>query len=209
MKFFEIKSNLNDRTFVYASGYGPLNGPMPFLHDQLLENRRKFWEVNPSKPGLKISQVGFKWPDCLGNGNSPPPYFLSNKILRSLESENIPIARCTPMPIAVIRSKSKKISEVIAPSYFVVEADPGIEIDYPKSGIPIDKQGKPILDPLPKPWPPTRWVMKLSTWNGKDLFGWPAWHGGPSASLIVTERIVKLAEEDGWTNIRFEPVEAA
>lgn len=26
-------------------------------------------------------------------------------------------------------------------------------------------------------------------------------------SLVVTERVVKLAEQDGWTNVRFEPID--
>lgn len=192
--------------FVYASGYGPLNNPMPFLNDIYLKRKRDFWKVNPMPPGLEISETGYKWPDCLNCGGSPPSYFLSARVLSSLESEHIPIARFTPMPIATIRSTSKKLSEAGAPTYFVVEADPGIEIDYLKSGIPVDGQGKPIFDPLPKPWPPSKWVMKLSTWNGKDLFGWP-WNGGPSMSLVVTERVVKLAEQDGWTNVRFEPID--
>jgi hypothetical protein len=161
MNFFLINPNCDNRSgFVYASGYGPLDSPMPFLNDIYLESKRKFWEINPMLAGLKISETGYKWPDFLNNGNSPPLFFLSRKVVDCLNILGVTFSSITEMPIGIVKTKSKRLHSSPAPHYFAVTVENGIEIDFVKSGVPIDMNGSPVLRPLPKPWPPLKWFVK-------------------------------------------------
>ncbi len=203
MNFYIIRTAESDRRFIYASGYGPLSEPMNFLSPQDLENKVEFWKVNQREPGIITGERGSKWPDFLRNGGSPPLMFVSQRIVESLHNSGIPIARSTPMPIAKI--KAKNIKDKPAPEYSVVEALPGIEMDYEASGISIDSEGKPII---PRTIQPIPWKLKSSTWTGLDLFGWPRIPKRPDEVLICTDRVVELAKRDGWTNVKFESIAA-
>ena len=161
-----------------------------------------FWKVNPSEPGLIIGERGSRWPDFLRNGGSPPLMFVSQRVVNSLQNAGIPIARITSMPIAKIKARNLKNKP--PPEYCVIEALPGIEMDYSASGIPIDTEGMPIIPMTIHPIP---WKLKTSTWTGIDLFGWPRLPKRPDDVLICTDRIVELAKHDGWTNVRFDPIE--
>src|SRR5690606_37894513 len=121
------------------------------------------WKINPTSPGLIIDPGGNKWPDLLGHGGGSPSFFISDRVLESLRSIGAPIGRVTEMPIAEINAKLLKTKP--APKYFVVETQPGIEVDFAASNIPTHSEGKPILTPLPKPWPPLIKV-RADSWNG-------------------------------------------
>ena len=177
---------------------------MKFLHPSQLERNREYWKINNETPGLHIDPGGEGWPDFLGCGFMPPSFFVSEKVISSLQHESITFARATAIPIGDVASKALKLSS--SPKYFVLEASQGMEIDYLKSGIPTDSLGKPILSPLPKPWPPAMWWFKLASWTGADLFGWPSLDQRTSTRLLCTERIVELAERDGWTNVKFNSI---
>ena len=55
-------------------------------------------------PGLHIDDVGTQWPDWLGSGGGHPDFFVSERVLRSLEEAEIPYRRAIEMPIASIGS---------------------------------------------------------------------------------------------------------
>lgn len=208
MNLYELREDtIGQGGFVYASGYGPIKNGMPFLHPISLERRQAFWKVNPQKPGLYIDDRGFKWPDLLANGHSPPMFFAGEKIVNGLLSIGAPVSRTTEMPIAEILSKSKKLKAVSPPRYFVVETTPGIEVDFEASGFHVDENGRPILNPYPKPAP--KLVFRADTWNGSDLFAYKHFGptDGPYTQLFCTEKVKELAEKEGWTNIAFQPLE--
>ncbi len=207
MNFFRITpdpcgSRVN-RSFCYARDYGPLNSGMPFLSSIELEREIEYWKVNPNPPGMIISETGSKWPDFLPHSGSCPRYFISERIIESLTQEGIAFARQTEMPIAKIRSK--RLRDKPAPKYFVLEADSGMEVDYVASGRTFDTEGK-VIDPNPLKAPPLK--FNRASWNGADLFS-IAFNSNrrPSCSLICTDRVVELAKRDGWTNVRFDPVD--
>lgn len=108
------------------------------------------------------------------------------------------------MPIGL--NKSKKLCEVPAPDYFVLRGVPGMEWDFPASGVPVDASGKAILNPYPKNWPPPV-RLKLSTWTGAKLFALSNFQEGQYTNLFCTEEVVGLAKQEKWTNVRFEPVQ--
>ena len=174
---------------------------MPFLHPTQLERLREFWKVNPWPPGIYI-ETGRIWPDFLGHGGGSPSFFVTERVLESMRTEGLTITRATEIPIGQIDSKALK--DKPPPRYFVVETAPGIEVDFAATGIPTDAEGKPVLNPLPKPWPPVAWRLRLSSWNGADLFCYSNFGG--SLTLVCTEKVVELAKREGWTNCRFEPV---
>jgi len=196
-------ASADEKGYNYASGYGPISS-MPFLHPLTLARKKEFWKINPMKPGLLIESSRNKWPDFLMCGSSSPNEFLSEKVLDSWNAENISFTHVTEMPIG--RIKSKKV-QATPPRYFVVQVPPGIEVDFPASNIPTDAEGNPILKPLPKPWPP---ILKLdaASWTGLDLFTWSNYRQSMGYDYLCTQRLVDLAERDGWTNVKFTPIEA-
>ena len=162
---------------------------MPFLHPTQLERLREFWKVNPWPPGIYI-ETGRIWPDFLGHGGGSPSFFVTERVLESMRTEGLTITRATEIPIGQIDSKALK--DKPPPRYFVVETAPGIEVDFAATGIPTDAEGKPVLNPLPKPWPPVAWRLRLSSWNGADLFCYSNFGG--SLTLVCTEKVVELAK---------------
>jgi hypothetical protein len=198
-------ATVDTKGFAWAGGYGPLES-MPFLHPKFMERRLAYWKVNPEPPGLSIDPGGRKWPDFLGNGHSPPMFFVSERVVSDFQNIDVPIARVTEMPIAEINAKALKSKP--APKYFVIETIPGIEVDWEATGFKLDASGNPILNPPPNPWP-SPYRYRLKSWNGTDLFAYrhfgPA--DGPYIDMFCTERVKELAEKEGWTNVRFKPLE--
>jgi hypothetical protein len=204
MKIFRIRAaNMNERKWAYAAGWGPLDGPMPFLNPVEMERKIAFWKVNPRPPGLIIHDTPASlWPDFLGNGGSPPIYFVSRKVLESLDRVGIPYARATPIPVAEIRAK--KLRGVPPPDYYVLEAERGIQFHFERMGVPHDGKGKSLA-------PPSKWpreeIFAESSWNGQHLFGYPATaYMGPTTLLHCTECLVDLAKAQNWTNVEFRLV---
>lgn len=147
------------------------------------------------------------WPDILGNGHSPPMFFISERVVESLTKFGVPISRLTEVPVAEINAKVLKSKP--APRYFVIETFPGIEVDLIATGFRVDAAGRAILNPPPKPspWP---YRYRASSWNGTDLFAYRHFGptDGPYTDLLCTERVKELAEREGWTNVRFKPLPA-
>src|SRR5260221_6761250 len=177
---------------------------MPFLKQLQLDQLKAFWKVNPTPPGLIISSDGSKWPDFLGHGGGSPRFFVSEQVINSLLSAKVLFSRLTEMPIAKIESLQLKLK--VAPKYFVVETQTGIAVDFQASKIPTDAAGKPVLDPLPKPWPP-KIKVRASSWNGMDVFDYANFGQGPFLNVFCTPKIKDMAEKAGWTNISFHPME--
>lgn len=188
--------------YAWACGFGPLETGMPFLSLAEASNSARFWEVNPMPPGLRIDPGGRKWPDFLGHGGGKPSFFVSERVIESLNAIKAPLGRLTHMPIAVINAKALRNKPT--PKYFVVETIPGIEVDLVATGFQVDAQGKAILIPRPNPWPrPYRY--RMDSWNGSDIFA-PRDIGptdGPYTEMFCTVRVKELAEREGWTNVRF------
>jgi hypothetical protein len=187
-----------------ASGFGPLTTDMPFIAPAMLDRELKFWELNPRPPGIDINARGKNWPDILGNGGGALRFWVSDKVLNSLATEQISIREATAMPIAKIAGKTLQKKQ--APRYFVLQAVAGIEVDYAASGIPLDETGKPVLSREMQLHPPKN-ILKLSSWNGSDLFSWSNRGGNTGLELFCTERVIEIAKRDGWTNVKFEPIE--
>jgi hypothetical protein len=203
MKIYKIETGSSyAKQWAFAAGWGPLDGPMPFLDPEAMQRKIAFWKVNPRPPGIIILDTPARlWPDFLDNGGSPPNHFVSRRVLESLERVGIPYARATSIPIAEIRAK--KLRAVPPPDYFVLEADQGIKLNFHAMGVPIDAKGNPMI-------PATQWqkdrILDASKWNGLDLFGFPGlFFHGPNSSVHCTERVVELAKKDGWTHVVFEP----
>jgi hypothetical protein len=201
--FYRIRDARWERkdTFPWAMSFGPLED-MPFLLPGDFERIKPVWEAHSRKPGLYV-EGGSKWPDLLGYGGGYPPFFVSERVLESLNAAHIEIARATEMPIADIQSRSKKLKGQPI-RYFALEAPYGIETDYEASGVPVNASGRPIT-PLPKS---VVWTLKVSSWSGADLVSAPNMWKRPTCSLICTEKVVELAKHDGWTNCFFKPMPA-
>lgn len=208
-KFFKLTDASSDtRGFGWCSRYGPLE-QMPFLTPNYIEEQREFWKCcgNPA-PGMVVDNgnpcsKAKKWPDFLGNGSINPSFFVSEKIVQSLDQEKIPFFRLTEMPIAEIQAKG--LQGTIPPKYFVLEVEPGIHLDYGASQVPVDEHGTPQFRLRPSHF--GVWdIGCLKTWNGADLFTWDGFPVMIQSRLLCTERIVGIAKKYKWTNVKFEPV---
>jgi len=179
---------------------------MPFILEAMMERQMAFWAVSEKgSPGIIIGGGGALdqarlWPDILGHGAGWPSFFVSVHIIRSLDQAGVPYARLTRMPVSEVYPAKLQSSP---PEYYVLEADQGIDVDYAASGIPVDREGKPIPDLYPSKV--TR-RFDLKSWTGADLFAAPNIWKRATCRLMCTERIVELAKKDSWSNVRFEPV---
>jgi len=206
MKIFELTDETIDNGYVYASGYGPLPDGMPFLKCAFLKLMEEYWKINPQKPGLYIDPGRKRgWPDFLSNGSSGPMFFVSDIVIHSLRKEGIDPARLTEMPIAEIRGRGHK--KIPPPTYYVMEINSGIHVAYEESGFKVDSDGRMIFQATDRPRG-SKLIFKLDTWDGSDLFSYSLHESSPPPhlTLLCTERIRKLAETDGWTNVRFTEV---
>lgn len=205
MKLYTFKTGDSSK-FAYAYGYRPFDG-MTFEDDfskYLKEHRAASAAVNPGPPGLQVGDTGSKWADLMYCGNPPPSFVFSRRILNSLEAHEIPLKGVTPIPIGNI--ESKKLRSISPPEYFVIEALPGICVDYAASGYVIDADGNPDKNAprvIPSPIP----QLDPATWSGADLFCQENGHSGPHyLDILFTERVKEIAIKDGWTNVSFQRV---
>lgn len=203
MKFYELVfSHIGGRTFPWASGYGPLS-EMPFLEAlpiPLRDNMKRYWSVNPSPSGMDIDPGGRSWSHMIGCGLGNPNKFVSEYLIHDLVEAGIPILRFTEMPIASNRAKA--LQKISPPKYYVLEAVPGIARSWEAMGIPMDENGKPILNPIPNPWPESKYCF--SSWNGMDLVSYS--DIASTTTLLCTERVKDLAERRNWSNVKFKPL---
>jgi len=212
MTFYRISDNsfgTGGKSYPWAYGYGPLESGMPFLHPLVLEMKQKAWELSSRPEGIELSNKGIKWPDVLGCGGGPPREFYSKRVIEGLERIGAPPYRVTHMPIGQIveGKQGKQISQMPRPEYYVIETSPGIEVAWHKMGVPTDEANNAIMKPRPKPWPPKKWKVLETSWNGQDLFTWKNFKTTDRTDLLCTEKVKELAEEEGWTNIAFQPLE--
>jgi len=204
MKFYELThSHMGGRTFPWASGYGPLP-QMPFFEGMqpiVYERRLQYWKVDPMLPGMAIDPGGRCWSHVIGCGLGWPHQFVSEYLIQDLAEHAIPILRATEMPIAKIMAKA--LQKIPAPKYYVLEAIPVIDKAWDAMGIKVDENGRPILQPPPKPYPKSK--FRLSSWNGLDLFSHSG--GASTTTLYCTKRVKDLAERKKWTNVEFKPLD--
>lgn len=190
----------SSRAFARASGFGPLPQGMPFYHPIELERKLAFWKVNPMPPGLTV-EGGSKWPDFIAQGGGHPWFFVSERVVDSLNRIAAPIHRLTEMPIGVILTKA--LRTVPAPRYFVVETEPGIEVDLAASGYELAEDGKPKRRPFSTS--PSPFKYRGSSWNGTDLFDYHNFLNPdlPHTNLLCSQKLKELAEKEKWTNVGF------
>ncbi len=198
--------HIGGKIYPWASGFGPLK-EMPFfegipkiLHERCLRS----WEVNPMPPGIEIDPGGKLWSDKIGCGAGSYINFVSEKLLRDLDESGIPILRATEMPIARILAKA--LRKIPPPKYYVLEAAPGIETW--NESVSVQEQIAARNEVPSRFLLPSRKLCKAATWNGTDLFSPSSPTGNTlTASLYCTGRVKDLAEQKGWTNVKFVPLE--
>lgn len=203
MNFYRLSSwAVGGRKYPWACGFGPL-AEMPFLDGlpALRERCEKYWEVNPSPPGMVIDPGGKSWSDFIGNGSGGPcSFFVSERVVRDLAEEKIEILRATEMPIA--RIDAKTLQKIAPPKYFVIEAIPGIS--FTSESVSVEEQLAALKRNPLRRISPVRWKCQLAGWSGNDLCS-PAL-SKVHTTLICTERIKRLGERKGWTNVQFDSV---
>ena len=208
MEFYKIESwAIGGQKYPWSSSYGPLDD-MPFhrwMTPKIRSQKEEFWKLNPRPPGMNIDPGGRQWSDIIGNGGMVPFFFVSDKVVNDLRESGVEIMRATEMPIATI--KAKRLQSILPPKYFVLEAHPGIDVDWTAMGVPTDNNNRAITNPYPTPWPPKQWIVARSSWSGSDLMSYRNWQ--IPMTLVCTEKIKKLAEEKNWTNIKFTPIESS
>ena len=210
MKFFKISfQDAGDSKYAWASGYGPIAAnidEIPFLKNSpeaFKKNKQEFWQFNNSPSGIKLDPGGKVWPDILGCGGGPPHFFISQKILNDLRDSGVPCLRVTEMPL--IQPFPKKLRDVPPPTYYVFEGIPGLEAAWDATGIPHDKDNKIDLSQgYPRPWPPSDWKVRESSWTGLDLMSYKNWQ--MPMTLVCTDEIKDIAKARKWSNIRFQPL---
>ncbi|HEX7260815.1 MAG TPA: hypothetical protein VF258_03285 [Luteolibacter sp.] len=205
MKIYKLSTGGHSK-YAYAADYHAFEG-MAFI-ESVGEHQRKMimdsWRIFPKEPGLNIAPSGSYWPDVMFCGNPLPSCFFSRKVLESLDFHRIAVKRAIPIPVGEVANT--KLRMVPPPDYFVIEALPGIRVDYAASGFSVDMDGNPNRN-APRIDPPPILQYDSATWSGADLFCQANGHYGPHyLDLLGTERIKEIALKDGWTNVAFNRV---
>ena len=206
MKFFLLRNEEDFGTkYARSGGYWPFESMIFF--ESIPENHKQrlleFWKINPGQSGMKIDQGGINWPDSLRIfGLGWPSSCCSSRVIDDLRETGIEIWRTTAMPISMI--KSKRLLKKPAPMYYVLEAEPGIDVDYQASGLPVGDDGEPILR-LRTRDAKGPFTVRSSSWNGKHLLSFRT-SIASTLTVLCTEKIKALCEEKGWTNFRFEEI---
>lgn len=204
MKFYEVLRNSpGGRKFFWAQGCRIPEELLQWMNEETLENYRQFQEINKREEGIYLAKGGKSWPDFMATGDNLPHQFVRKEVVDTMLEEGIDgILRITPLQIRKIGGKPA--DSVPYPEYVVLEAEPGIEMDWKQMGVPHDANNK-IIPPYPTPWPPKKWIFNLDSWNGKDLFS--CHNRRTPMSLWCSERVKDLADREGWTNVRFDEIE--
>ena len=160
------------KPWAWCSSLQWVEGKMDYLAPEPDTDGYKSWcELsNDRAPGLHIDDVGTKWPDWLGSGGGLPRFYVSDRVLRSLEEAEIPYRRAIEMPIAIIGSPA--LRKIQPPRYYVLEADVGMDIDLVSVPLPLPNPPHPTEPVRPQQYMPTEsyWAGDRSTWNGLHLF---------------------------------------
>ena len=207
-KFYSLSDDSSHTIgFAWATSFWP-DESMPFVTKEEIENQREFWKICGSPPpGIAISgcdgRSAKKWPDFLGCGGGGPSFFVSMRVVDSLNREGIPYFRLTEMPIIEIDSKGLKEQE--PPKYYLLEVESGLHLNYEASLVPLDEHGAPQFRLRPSHFGVWN-IGRLDTWNGTDLFTWEGFPAKILSRLLCTERMIAIAKKYKWTNVKFEPV---
>ncbi|TLD71558.1 hypothetical protein FEM03_05285 [Phragmitibacter flavus] len=200
-----MSAETDGRRFAYASGYTPLPDRKTFIPEIARERHEEFTRISGFKPGIHIGDFGSKWPDFLMNGGGYVSQFVSERVISALEREGVEILDITEFPIESIAGCRAKLAD--APRYFVLEAPPELVPDWRAMNVPINVDGKPILRPYPKPWPPRPFIYRKDTWSGRDLVSeHPRTMVCGTTKLFVSDRIRQMAEKEKWSNVMFEGI---
>jgi hypothetical protein len=190
--------------YPWCETFGPLedHSYMDRLPPILSESEKKFLNARRGlKSGLYLD-CGHLWSDVIRYSGMVPECFYSERIVKTLEEEKIPLFNVIHAPVAQIENRGKKLREIPAPNYYLIEAHPGILRDWEEMGYVLNPDGTPNRNFPPNPRRPE--CYKASSWRNIDIFCPDA----PlcSTAIYCTDRIVDLAIKHQWTNIAFEPV---
>ena len=192
----------DEGTYPWVGWLGPL-ADLSYadrLPPRLSENQKAFFKANSHiSSGLHIDS-GSIWSDILGFGGTVPSFFVSERIINTLKSENIPLLNTIQAPIAKIEKRGKKLLLSSAPNYYLMEAPPGILRNWEEMGYVLNSDGTPNREKMPNPR--KQQCLKATSWLNLDIFC----PDDPicTTDIYCTDRIVELAEKHQWTNIAFE-----
>lgn len=158
-------------------------------------------ESHPEGAFDVIVEGGTKYPDVLGCG-AYPFLIVSRRVIDAWFGSGITSFHTFPVGIAKIRSK--KLMDVVPPSYFRVEIDGRCRIDLADSGLRVVRSCPKCHHLWTDPMVPSGFQMVPSSWDGSALFRDEVLY--PRVSFC-TEAVLTLAREYKLTNFRFEPME--
>jgi hypothetical protein len=148
---------------------------------------------------------GTKYPDVLGCG-AYPFLIVSDRVVGAWAEANI--SSFHTFPVGVFDVKSRKLAQIVPPSYFRVEIDGRCRIDLVASGVQVLRVcplcGR-VVDRPTFPYAP-RYQMVPDSWDGRALFRDEATY--PRVSFC-TQLVLDLASQHHLTNFRFERMDEA
>jgi len=148
---------------------------------------------------------GAEWPDIIATSTMSPPFLISEKVLDALEAAGVVCFE--KHPAQVKRATNSSLRVETAPRYFHLDVLPTIELDWEASGtgglFPCGTCGRLIRKAGDYRILPERYVPRMDTWDGSDLIVCPQ-----CSAVCCTEKVILLAREHRWTNLRFVPMDA-
>jgi len=161
-------------------------------------------------------QDGAKWTDRIGgDGAGRARLIISDRVLEGLLEYGITGFRAYPVSFSKI--SSARLRKLSRPNYHILTVEQGIEFEQSfRADIPNEwlcPNCKALKREAPQEYRDfiyneIQWQRRLTpilnSWSGLDIF---RGHNGP-AGFYCSEKVLELAHERGWTNFRFNMIDA-
>lgn len=175
----------------------PLVAPVKAEPCSACGRKREFFEGT----GSAVIEGGGCWTDMVGSTAGGPPFLLSERVIEVLRENRIPGFTEFPVDIHEIRSRSKLLAANDPPRYYYLRIEGLADLDFRASGMDSVDQCQTCFK-MNKRSSPLRFAFVE-----KDLddVGFVAPRNFPSGFVFCGRRILELAREHRWSNLRFVP----
>ena len=195
--------------YAWSDDYTPFDEIHKFLdkNSSLAQGLYDYWKLDSVKsrpPGFCIYQGALKWPDILFSVFYVPGNIVSQKVIDTFDKVGCKYEILCKAPIGEILSK--RLKKIPPPDYFIVKIFPGIHIAWDTLGYAVDNDGYLIVDPRPKPLPPSELPLYSDSWNSEPLFSYSNYRPN-NKTMFCSEGLRMMAIADGWESVAFREVE--
>lgn len=150
--------------------------------------RARLWGGGPAETAI---EGGTTWTDIFGTSSASPHFFLSERVVRTMQKAGVAGVDAYPVKITQVKSKGLQKKQPW-PNYFYLGVYGHIDIDH-EAGRPKNTSGSL-----------QRFTPILETWDGSDVF---VMRNEFNRMVFCTQKVLELARQHRWSNFMFRPMD--